>query len=189
MKEELDPYYTALHCSHEGFPIKPLVSGSHSDDACASSDPIFNHERWTGQFAGCPVALPTGTASGTLAVKIAKPCAQHSSNGFSSIFQLQCMHGTLPQTCSFEDEQHWTLIYECPDDFTASGEVTIAPGVIVYGNGASVIIPNEPATRLLKFSQDSRLTRDALVMAPDWIVSKAILAEILAATAELISAA
>ncbi len=173
-----DPYYTATGCAEEGFPVRPVptIPGPHSV-VQASSDPILTHERWSGEFRGCAVELPTGTTSGTLAVRIAKRSCNPPGVGFSSLFPQQSRYGALPVTVFYEDAIQWTLIYECPDEVIIRGVLDIAPRVSLYGNGASIILPPYecPETEMLvAFPNAHHLTHEKMVMAPHWIVSKAV---------------
>ncbi len=179
MIDPSDPYYTATGCAEEGFPVRPVpIFPSHRSAVQASSDPILTHERWSGEFRGCAVELPTGTTSGTLAIRIAKRSSVLPDGGFSSLLTLQSRCGALPVTPYYEDANHyWTLIYECPDEVVIRGVVKIADGITLYGNGASIILPPYECPereKLVTFPNAHHLTREKMVMAPHWIVSKAV---------------
>lgn len=183
MHDEFDPYYTAIKCAEEGFPVRPAVTLIHQKAAVdASSDPIWNHERWSAEFKGCAVEMPTGTTSGTLAVRIAKLSNDNPKNGFPALFEMEAKYGALVATPFYEDADHWTLIYECPDDTIIHGTVTIAPGITLLGNGANITLPPYVCpgeNRSVAFADGYGLSRQALVMAPDWLVSKGVGAELL----------
>lgn len=177
MFDQFDPYYTAVRCSEQGFPVRPVTPFRNPTDiAEASSDPIFNHERWSGAYKGYAVELPTGTTSGTLAVRITRPSNDNHCSGFPALFDLEARYGALIATTFYEDAAYWTLIYGCTDGVIIHGAVSIAPGITLHGNGSAVILPPYELPGLIgtaAFAHGYGLSHDVLVMAPNWLIKKA----------------
>jgi len=160
MNNKSDPYYIAVACAEQGFPVRP-----NGSNLTLSSDPVDTHNRWAYEFSGCPVELPTGSVSGVLAISIRRKAKERLLDALVDAKCRLSKWGISPSKIFFYDRSTITFLYECHDEVIIDGTVELAQDFVVLGNGASIILPPYECPishTTVYWSFGNALTRDAL---------------------------
>ena len=179
MKDELDPYYDAsLGYSEQHIVHQPaLMNLTIPHDAYPSDDPILNHERWSGAYRGHLIALPTGTISGVMALKIDRPSDASSADGYASLERLIKRYGWDLNTAFYEDGFRKVYLFECHNEVVLSGALKLADGIKMFGNDAHIFLPPYPCymtNQMVGWGGGLAFTRDSLTQVPHTMMEYAV---------------
>lgn len=157
----------ALVYARRGVPVFPLAAGDKIPRRGsrgfydATTDPGKIRE-WWGHSPESNIGIPTGEASGILALDV-----DGDRDGFGSLEALEAAHGKLPATATVRTGGggiHYLYRYPVGEKIKNSAD-QLAPGLDIRGSGGYIVAPPSRTT-----GPYETLERHALADPPAWLL-------------------